>query len=252
MHLDCDRTYTFVRHTTNMLAKKFHMQSFNLGVWLKLLVLVLRYTDTGSSILYIYMQEHQYMHAWLQLCITHCITPKNRYTVMPLHHYTITWLHHYTITRLHRYTVTRLHRYTVTRLHRYTVTRLHRYTVTPLHGYTVTPLHGYTVTPLHLTPLHDYTVTQLHCYTVTTVTRTGTRLHHYTVTPLHRYTVTKCSTTKLVRSDCFIRQHVSLRLHEVAQNPLPLPEPYDKLWLSVTNVYFKYMFMRCTTQKERQ
>ena len=50
MQLDCDRTYTFVRNTTNMLAKKFHMQSFNLGVWLKLLVLVLRYTDTDSSI----------------------------------------------------------------------------------------------------------------------------------------------------------------------------------------------------------
>ena len=131
--------------------------------------------------------------------------------------------------------------------------------VTPLHDYTVTPLHGYMVTPVHrytVTPLHGYTVTRLHRYTGTPVHRyTGTPVHRYTVTPLrryNRYTVTKCSTTKLVRSDCFIRQHVSLRLHEVAQNPLPLPEPYDKLWLSVTNVYFKYMFMRCTTQKERQ
>ena len=165
MQLDCDRTYTFVRNTTNMLAKKVHMQSFNLGVWLKLLVLVLRYTDTGSNILYIYMQEHQYMHAWLQLCITHCITPKNRYTVTPLHHYTITWLHHYTVTRLHLYTVTRLHRYTITRLHGYIVTPLHGYTVTPLHGYTVTLLHRYTATRLH-----RYTVTRLHQYTVTTVT----------------------------------------------------------------------------------
>ena len=120
---------------------------------------------------------------------------------------------HYTDKQVHCYTVTQLHGYTVTR---YTVTPLHHYTVTctvaPLHGYTVTPLHA----PLHL---HGYTVTPLHA-----------------VTRLHRYTVTKCSTTKLVRSDCFIRQHVSLRLHEVAQNPLPLPEPYDKLWLSVTKV----------------
>ena len=109
----------------------------------------------------------------------------------------------------------------VTPLHGYTVTQVHRYTGTPLHGYTFTWLHGYTVTRLHLYT-HRCTVTPLHGYTVT-------RLH----APLHRYTVTKCSTTKLVRSDCFMCHLDSMR---VAQNPLPLPEPYDKLWLSVTKV----------------
>ena len=105
MQLDCDRTYTFVRNTTNMLAKKFHMQSFNLGVWLKLLVLVLRYTDTGS--------------------ISTC-TYRSTSTCM--------------VTIVHN---TTLHRKIGTLLRHYIITQTHGYTITPLHGYTFTPLHGY-------------------------------------------------------------------------------------------------------------
>ena len=186
MQLDCDCTYTFVRNTTNMLTKKFHMQSFNLGVWLKLLVLVLRY-----------MHRHWYSSILLSTCrstSTCMVTIVHKYNTLhytdkQVHCYAITPLHGYTVTRLHGYTVTPLHGYTVTPL--YTVTRLHGYTVTRLHRYTGTPLHRYTVTRVHrytVTRVHRYTVTRVHCYTVTW-------LHHYTVTLLHRYTVTKCSTT---------------------------------------------------------
>ena len=139
MQLDCDGTYTFVRNTTNMLTKKFHMQSFNLGVWLKLLVLVLRY-----------MHRHWYSSILLSTCrsTSTCMVTIVHNTL----HYTDKQVHCYAITPLHGYTVTRVHRYTVTQVHCYTVRQLHCYTVTPLHGYTITRLHCYTVTPLQNVP----------------------------------------------------------------------------------------------------
>ena len=154
---------------------------------------------------------------------------------------------HYTDKQVHCYAITPLHNHMVTPLHGYTVTRLHCYTglhcYTRLHSYTVTwlLLHGYTVTSLHA-PLHE----QLHCYTVTLLH--GYRLHSYTVTWLHRYIVTRTATllhvTRLQNvpqqnwSEVIVSYDNMCHLDSmrVEQNPLPLPEPYDKLWLSVTKV----------------